>query len=41
LDKCLKQKENLEEWDIGKILLNLINRKRFEYRIRDIIEYIC
>jgi hypothetical protein len=31
----------LEDGDIGKLLLNLINRSRFEYRVRDILENIA
>jgi len=32
----LKERERLGEAEIGKILLNLINRHRFEYRVREI-----
>ena len=31
----------LDDADVGKLLLNLINRSRFEYRVRDILEYIA
>jgi hypothetical protein len=36
----MNSKISLEEDDIAKILLNLINRRRFHYRVRDIVEYI-
>jgi len=40
IEEVLKERERLGEADIGKVLLNLINRHRFEYRVREIIEYI-
>jgi len=36
----LKSTDRLLVSDIGNILLNIINRRRFEYRVSDIIEYL-
>ena len=36
----MKSKMSLDEDDIANVLLNLINRRRFDYRVRDILEYI-
>ena len=40
IEEVMKVKESLDEGDITKVLLNLINRRRFDYRVSDIIEYI-
>ena len=40
IEEVMNSKISLEEDDIAKILLNLINRRRFDYRVRDILEYI-
>ncbi len=40
MEEKMKAKGILDEGDIAKILLNLINRRRFDYRVRDIVEYI-
>ena len=40
IEEVMKSKIRLDEDDIAKVLLNLINRRRFDYRVRDIVEYI-
>ena len=42
LDNSLKDKSktSLNPTDINTILMNLINRKRFNYMLRDILEYL-
>lgn len=37
-DQVLKRKQRLTKADIGTILVNLINRKRFTYTFKDICE---
>ena len=40
IEEVMKFKESLDEGDIAKVLLNLINRRRFEYKFRVMVEYI-
>ena len=40
IEKAIKVKERLNDYDVETILLNIINRKRFKYSISDILTYI-
>ena len=40
IEEVIKINESLNEADIGQILLNVVNRRRFEYKVRDMIEYL-
>ena len=40
IEEVIKINESLNEADIGQILFNVVNRRRFEYKVRDMIEYL-
>lgn len=40
IDSVLKLKEHFDETDINSVLMALIQRKRFEYGLKMIFEYV-
>lgn len=40
IEDSLKQKDSLDDTDVHWVLLNLINRQRFEYTVKDIFNYV-
>jgi hypothetical protein len=40
IEDSLKQKDSLDDTDFQWVLLNLTNRQRFEYTLKDIFNYV-
>jgi hypothetical protein len=40
IEDSLKEKDTLDDTDIHWVLLNVINRQRFVYTVRDIFNYV-